>query len=121
MWYVLLSGLVHFVRSFIVCCCDVKAVSSLCWICCSFFICQASELCWFFFSSRSRHTRCALVTGVQTCALPISLPLATSFCAHWCGCGETTCTAITGLGAAGVLSFSLQPARLASVTSDTAT
>src|SRR3546814_8348475 len=30
-----------------------------------FFIC-------FFFSSRRRHTRCALVTGVQTCALPIS-------------------------------------------------
>src|SRR3546814_4596558 len=29
----------------------------------------------FFFSSRRRHTRCALVTGVQTCALPI-LPLA---------------------------------------------
>src|SRR3546814_5232685 len=25
----------------------------------------------FFFSSRRRHTRCALVTGVQTCALPI--------------------------------------------------
>src|SRR3546814_8904722 len=25
-----------------------------------------------FFSSRRRHTRCALVTGVQTCALPIS-------------------------------------------------
>src|SRR3546814_8923252 len=25
----------------------------------------------FFFSSRIRHTRCALVTGVQTCALPI--------------------------------------------------
>src|SRR3546814_10789589 len=25
----------------------------------------------FFFSSRKRHTRCALVTGVQTCALPI--------------------------------------------------
>src|SRR3546814_5461103 len=24
-----------------------------------------------FFSSRRRHTRCALVTGVQTCALPI--------------------------------------------------
>src|SRR3546814_3501177 len=30
----------------------------------------------FFFSSRRRHTRCALVTGVQTCALPI-LTLAT--------------------------------------------
>src|SRR3546814_9386444 len=29
----------------------------------------------FFFSRRRRHTRCALVTGVQTCALPISLAL----------------------------------------------
>src|SRR3546814_9513143 len=28
----------------------------------------------FFFSSRRRHTRCALVTGVQTCALPIYQP-----------------------------------------------
>src|SRR3546814_18039775 len=28
---------------------------------------------FFFFSSRRRHTRCALVTGVQTCALPISV------------------------------------------------
>src|SRR3546814_9895364 len=28
----------------------------------------------FFFSSRRRHTRCALVTGVQTCALPICWP-----------------------------------------------
>src|SRR3546814_8449472 len=27
--------------------------------------------CYFFLSSRIRHTRCALVTGVQTCALPI--------------------------------------------------
>src|SRR3546814_10813700 len=27
----------------------------------------------FFFSSRRRHTICALVTGVQTCALPICL------------------------------------------------
>src|SRR3546814_1181562 len=27
--------------------------------------------CFFFFSSIRRHTRCALVTGVQTCALPI--------------------------------------------------
>src|SRR3546814_9178790 len=33
--------------------------------------------CWcFFFSSRRRHTRCALVTGVQTCALPI-------WASHW--------------------------------------
>src|SRR3546814_8627263 len=33
---------------------------------CSFFVV-------FFFSSRRRHTICALVTGVQTCALPISI------------------------------------------------
>src|SRR3546814_7875354 len=32
-----------------------------------------SNFWFFFFSSRSRHTRCALVTGVQTCALPIFL------------------------------------------------
>src|SRR3546814_5126196 len=30
---------------------------------------------YFFFSSRRRHTRCALVTGVQTCALPILLDI----------------------------------------------
>src|SRR3546814_2483322 len=30
-------------------------------------------LFFLFFSSRRLHTRCALVTGVQTCALPISL------------------------------------------------
>src|SRR3546814_4887354 len=40
----------------------------------------------FVFSSRRRHTRCALVTGVQTCALPISTgrprrsPLGSSSC-----------------------------------------
>src|SRR3546814_2932054 len=34
------------------------------WMCC----------CVLFFSSRRRHTRCALVTGVQTCALPICYP-----------------------------------------------
>src|SRR3546814_5972340 len=28
---------------------------------------------YFFVSGISRHTRCALVTGVQTCALPISI------------------------------------------------
>src|SRR3546814_8448593 len=36
----------------------------------------------FFFSSRRRHTRCALVTGVQTCALPI--------CTSTCRSGTTT-------------------------------
>src|SRR3546814_14534283 len=39
-------------------------------MCCSY-VCLYS-LIFFFFSSRRRHTRCALVTGVQTCALPIS-------------------------------------------------
>src|SRR3546814_5727376 len=33
------------------------------------------EYSLIFFSSRRRHTRCALVTGVQTCALPILLVL----------------------------------------------
>src|SRR3546814_11571392 len=37
--------------------------------------------CYFFFSSRRRHTRCALVTGVQTCALPILDPAAVA--ADW--------------------------------------
>src|SRR3546814_6592231 len=32
---------------------------------------SCSNMIFFFFSSRRRHTRCALVTGVQTCALPI--------------------------------------------------
>src|SRR3546814_20441496 len=35
----------------------------------------------FFLSSRRRHTRCALVTGVQTCALPILSLLASSLLA----------------------------------------
>src|SRR3546814_4287716 len=50
----------------------------------------------FFFSSRRRHTRCALVTGVQTCALPISnlkLPETSFddalFCSHCIPMGQT--------------------------------
>src|SRR3546814_13029658 len=35
-------------------------------------ICVHVFFSWFFFASRRRHTRGALVTGVQTCALPIS-------------------------------------------------
>src|SRR3546814_5636056 len=41
------------------------------WLCVVLVISSVNKL--FFFSSRRRHTRCALVTGVQTCALPISL------------------------------------------------
>src|SRR3546814_13144490 len=42
-----------------------------------------------FFSSRRRHTRCALVTGVQTCALPIWLTIVYFPIAHmvWAGGG----------------------------------
>src|SRR3546814_4148142 len=36
----------------------------------------------FFFSSRRRHTRCALVTGAQTCALPISVASRIPHAAH---------------------------------------
>src|SRR3546814_2023799 len=35
------------------------------------YVCVSCVFVMFFFSSRRRHTRCALVTGVQTCALPI--------------------------------------------------
>src|SRR3546814_11274597 len=35
------------------------------------YYCIYVHVVFFFFSSRRRHTRCALVTGVQTCALPI--------------------------------------------------
>src|SRR3546814_10492413 len=37
-------------------------------------MCRSTVCLFFFFTSRRRHTRCALVTGVQTCALPISSP-----------------------------------------------
>src|SRR3546814_7365560 len=40
--------------------------------CVLFMFCCSGVVVFFFFSSRRRHTRCALVTGVQTCALPIS-------------------------------------------------
>src|SRR3546814_10121859 len=39
----------------------------------SYFVTFLMYYMFFFFSSRRRHTRCALVTGVQTCALPIFL------------------------------------------------
>src|SRR3546814_14636098 len=54
----------------------------------SSFMCIIALLCcWFFFSSRRRHTRCALVTGVQTCALPISPLIAIIGCD---GSGKST-------------------------------
>src|SRR3546814_4369697 len=50
-------------------------------------------LCCFFFSSRRRHTRCALVTGVQTCALPISQAVAVAVAS---GDADFGITAFTG-------------------------
>src|SRR3546814_6941979 len=69
---------------------------------------------FFFFSSRRRHTRCALVTGVQTCSLPIS-------------CGATPVVtdipafrALTGDGAIGRLWPPGDAVRLAEALVDTA-
>src|SRR3546814_251783 len=46
----------------------------MCYVYCVRCTCLSVFVCFvFFFSSRRRHTICALVTGVQTCALPISL------------------------------------------------
>src|SRR3546814_7137644 len=61
----------------------------------------SSLLCYFFFSSRRRHTICALVTGVQTCALPISTVSALSrlsrtisaFVCSTTRCGPPVCCA----------------------------
>src|SRR3546814_10078431 len=49
---------------------------------------------FFFFSSRRRHTRCALVTGVQTCALPISPPSLTGDAAAEASAHRTNGTVI---------------------------
>src|SRR3546814_6617550 len=63
--------------------------------------------CCVFFSSRRRHTRCALVTGVQTCALPIfsipqgELPLQSArFGAHVGGAEANVAVALASLGRA---------------------
>src|SRR3546814_5976468 len=61
-------------------------VASLC-SCLAFCCCVFG----FFFSSRRRHTRCALVTGVQTCALPIPQ--------GWRMLGEATRHAVRDLSA----------------------
>src|SRR3546814_19215767 len=50
-----------------------------------------SSVCFsFFFSSRRRHTRCALVTGVQTCALPICDAGATGGLGAWLQAASTS-------------------------------
>src|SRR3546814_10278322 len=61
--------------------------------------------CCFFFSSRRRHTMCALVTGVQTCALPISYVDARTF--H--KCQRRFNTTSVGLTSAGSIHWCLRP------------
>src|SRR3546814_8806746 len=51
--------------------------SSIFFLC---FILLFFSFVFFFFSSRRRQTRCALVTRVQTCALPICSPAASPRC-----------------------------------------
>src|ERR1044071_8738980 len=49
------------------------------------FTANGCKLRVFFFSSRRRHTRYPLVTGVQTCALPIyfAVPLTVNYNEVW--------------------------------------
>src|SRR3546814_2107253 len=59
-------------------------------------------ICVFFFSSSRRHTICALVTGVQTCALPILNVSTTTTISALCavaGVGTYTSTCSTVAGA----------------------
>src|SRR3546814_1288556 len=56
----------------IVCCLFVYFLLCLCFTFVYVLWVVVLSLYVFFFSSRRRHTRCALVTGVQTCALPSS-------------------------------------------------
>src|SRR3546814_6428009 len=60
--------------------------------------------CFVFFSSRRRHTRCALVTGVQTCALPISILNFMPLLLPECGCWRLS-------RAPGAASFAFSPSR----------
>src|SRR3546814_8057846 len=53
---------------------------------------------FFFFSSRRRHTRCALVTGVQTCALPISCPCSVKRLAGSVACSGDGCLTVLAVG-----------------------
>src|SRR3546814_15705144 len=57
-------------------------------------------LFFFFFSSRRRHTRCALVTGVQTCALPICCQRSNTRQIRWSAAARRTSAAPSALRAA---------------------
>src|SRR3546814_17234167 len=54
--------------------CSVMCLVYMCYVMMDIHVnsCMLNVECFFVFTSRRRHTRCALVTGVQTCALPIT-------------------------------------------------
>src|SRR3546814_5348923 len=54
---------------------------------------------FFFFSSNRRHTRCALVTGVQTCALPILAVLMNQVMANTTASSALACRGASARGA----------------------
>src|SRR3546814_9690783 len=66
---------------------------------------MCSILVCFFFSSRRRNTRGALVTGVQTCALPIFTVRGTAFEKAAAEGGSGAVEAVSGTGDAGLSSF----------------
>src|SRR3546814_2809918 len=63
----------------------------------------------FFFSSRRRHTRCALVTGVQTCALPILTHCTYVDARTFHKCQRRFNTTSVGLTSAGSIHWCLRP------------
>src|SRR3546814_2277999 len=62
--------------------------SDLVFISCVWLLVRYCDALMFFLSSRRRHTRCALVTGVQTCALPIFWRRCRLACAPWSFCAH---------------------------------
>src|SRR3546814_2272354 len=83
--------------------CVVSCICVLCDYCYIGYYMYLLLLFFFFFSSRRRHTRCALVTGVQTCALPISSSIRPS----------RSCAALTPAAGSATTSFQ---ARMVSLT-----
>src|SRR3546814_12650952 len=98
----------------------ISLLSMFCWtrsdvICCMY--CSGEFDFVFFFSSRRRHTRCALVTGVQTCALPLhgAHQIANAALAVACA-SRLTEFAIDGAAVAAGLAQARWPARLQRLT-----
>src|SRR3546814_12247469 len=72
----------------------------------------------FFFSSIRRHTRCALVTGVQTCALPISTIAVDAVLDHALELGDAGVTNGSESAAAQILGLGLDSSVVTTARSD---